>query len=165
MIESDFSNPVHWRYLFNSPLECGIRSVTNLASAYPAEYDLQRLLQLDYLVVHSGDGQVISGSNASMMQSIHPPTPYRFSELVVRRSFVDRGIRLMASRDLVTPVYDQAGIRYRASETAIPFLDSLGSQYIGQLRNASESVANKFSSFFRRRTDFMGQCKHGKLGN
>ena len=53
----------------------------------------------------------------------------------------------MASRDLVTPVYDQAGIRYRASETAIPFLDSLGSQYIGQLRNASESVANKFSSF------------------
>ena len=40
---------------FNSPLEAGLRSTAILEAAYPERYDLQRLVQLDYLVVHSAD--------------------------------------------------------------------------------------------------------------
>jgi len=141
-METDFSNPAHWVHLFNSPLECGIRAIANLSASFPSEYDLQRLLHLDYLIVHSSDG-----SDGSKSSSIHPPTPYRFSELVVRRSFVDRGIKLMASRALVTPIYSKHGIRYRASEETIPFLDSLCSRYVDELQVASRVVAEKFSDF------------------
>lgn len=37
---------------FNSPLETELRSVAILAEACPDEFDLQRLLYFDYLVVN-----------------------------------------------------------------------------------------------------------------
>jgi len=40
---------------FNSALECSLRALAILASAYPASADLQRLVAYDYLLVHSAD--------------------------------------------------------------------------------------------------------------
>lgn len=40
---------------FNSPLETGVRSLTILEAAFPLSFDLQRLVEFDYVVVHSGD--------------------------------------------------------------------------------------------------------------
>ena len=45
----------HKPITFNSPLEAGIRAVSILGAAYPQTYDLQRLVALDYLLVHTGD--------------------------------------------------------------------------------------------------------------
>lgn len=69
---------------FNSPLETGLRSVAILAEACPDEFDLQRLLYLDYLVVHSSD--------ADGPTSLHPNTPLRNGELLVRRGLIERGL-------------------------------------------------------------------------
>ena len=51
---------------FNGPLEAGIRAVSILGAAYPQSYDLQRLVALDYLLVHTSD---VGGP-----ESLHPPT-------------------------------------------------------------------------------------------
>ena len=40
---------------FNSPLECGLRTLTLLAASQPSACDLQRLIFYDYLLIHSGD--------------------------------------------------------------------------------------------------------------
>ena len=79
---------------FNSPLECGLRSLALLAAAGPTAYDLQRLVFYDYLLVHSAD---VPGGP----ESIHPPTPLRSGEALVRRHWVERGLLLMISRELV----------------------------------------------------------------
>lgn len=54
---------------FNSPFETGIRSLAILVAAFPESYDLQRLVEMDYLVVHSGD--------ADGPDSLHAPLPMR----------------------------------------------------------------------------------------
>ena len=61
---------------FNSPFEAGVRSLAILVAAFPEAYDLQRLVEMDYLVVHSGD---VNGP-----ASLHAPLPMRAGELLVR---------------------------------------------------------------------------------
>src|SRR4051794_18613760 len=78
---------------FNSPLETGVRALTILEAAFPNSCDLQRLVELDYLVVHSGD---VGGP-----ESLHAPLPLRAGELLVRRELIEKGLLLMMSRGLV----------------------------------------------------------------
>ena len=66
---------------FNSAIECGLRSLIILEHAFPLEYDLQRLVFYDYLLVHSQDA---GGPN-----SIHPATPHRSGEVLVKRKMLE----------------------------------------------------------------------------
>jgi hypothetical protein len=93
---------------FNSPLECGLRALALLAAAQPAACDLQRLVFYDYLLVHSGD--VPAGPD-----SIHPPTPLRSGEALVRRHWIERGLLLMISRELIIRTFShrESSIRHR----------------------------------------------------
>jgi hypothetical protein len=114
------------RTAFNTPLETGVRSLAILVAAYPSTYDLQRLVELDYLVVHSGD--------ADGPESLHPPLPLRAGELLVRRALIERGLLLMLSRSFVSRRVSAVGIEYQASESAASFLAMLQSEYILLLR-------------------------------
>ena len=78
---------------FNSALETGVRTLAILIACYPTAHDLGRLVQYDYLTVHSGD--------ANGPPSLHPPLPLRSGELLVRRGLIESGLRLMMSRSLV----------------------------------------------------------------
>lgn len=40
---------------FNSPIETGVRALILLAESYPDQLDLQRLLEFDYILVHTHD--------------------------------------------------------------------------------------------------------------
>ena len=42
-------------YVFNNPIETGLRSLIILNAAYPKPLDLQQLIYYDYLTVHTGD--------------------------------------------------------------------------------------------------------------
>ena len=77
---------------FNSPLETGIRSLEILVAAYPEAFDLERLVEMDYLVVHSED--------ADGPESLHAALPMRAGELLVRRGLIEKGILLMMNNDL-----------------------------------------------------------------
>lgn len=112
---------------FNGPLEAGIHAVAVLGAAHPRSFDLQRLIGFDYLLVHTGD---IGGPD-----SLHPPSPLRSAELLVRRKLIEQALLLMMTRELVEREVGPEGIRYRAGENAAPFLASLESEYLKGLRD------------------------------
>src|SRR4051794_31120319 len=108
--------------VFNSPVESGLRSLILLSEAFPEFYDLQRIIFLDYLLVHSGDAP-------GGPESIHPGTPNRSGEVLVRRGLIERGLDFLVSRGLVERRYDANGISFGASEYAAPLLDCLRAPY------------------------------------
>lgn len=123
---------------FNSPLEAGLRAVSILAAAAPQAFDLQRMVTLDYLLVHSGD---IGGPS-----SLHPDLPMRSGELLVRRKLVERGLLLMVSRNLIIRHVEKTGIAYSAHDMADTFLNSLTSGYTKSMRDRAEWLAEEFSA-------------------
>lgn len=122
---------------FNSPIETGMRALVLLAESYPEQLDLQRILEFDYLIVHSGD---VDGP-----PSIHPALPLRSGELLVRRQLIERGLLLMVSRGLVSRQAMPNGFKYQAEDDAGPFLDALTSEYLGDLKNRAVWVVDRFS--------------------
>ncbi len=121
---------------FNSALETGLRSVAILAEACPDEFDLQRLLYFDYLVVHSSD--------ADGPASLHPNTPLRNGELLVRRGIIEPGLLLYIGRSLVERRARETGIVYSASDSAGPFLECLESAYTRALRERAAWAIGTF---------------------
>jgi hypothetical protein len=123
--------------LFNSALETGCRSVVILFANYPRALSLDRMIALDHLTVHVAD---VGGPS-----SLHPDTPKRATEMIVRRGVIERGLLLMESRGLVVRTYSFEGIRYRAGEEAATFVMSLKSSYATHLKDAATYLAKLLS--------------------
>lgn len=112
---------------FNGPVEIGLRSLAVLSEVFPLSYSLQRLVIFDYLLVHSDDmpnGPV----------GLHPKTPHRSGELLVRRAVLEPGLMLYQSRGLLERQYTETGVMFSATERSAAFLDTLASDYVKQLR-------------------------------
>ncbi|WP_071601209.1 ABC-three component system middle component 2 [Dickeya zeae] len=123
---------------FNSPFETGIRSLAILVAGYPESYDVQRLVEMDYLVVHSGD--------ADGPDSLHAPLPMRAGELLIRHHLIEKGLVLMISRGLVRQVSASDGFNYLAEECAAPFITSLTTEYSCRLKTCAEWATNRFKN-------------------
>jgi ABC-three component (ABC-3C) system Middle Component 2 len=121
---------------FNSPLETGVRSLAILVAAFPQPFDMQRLVEMDYLVVHSGD--------ADGPESLHAPLPLRAGELLVRRGLIEKGLVLMMSRGLVQRIPKDDGFSFVAGETAAPFIATLTARYSQRLLERAEWAVNRF---------------------
>lgn len=122
---------------FNSPIETGMRALILLAESYPQQLDLQRILEFDYIMVHTGD---VDGP-----PSIHPALPLRSGELLVRRQLIERGLLLMISRGLVRRHATPNGFTYQAEDDAGPFLDALAAEYLDELKDRATWVVDRFS--------------------
>jgi hypothetical protein len=122
---------------FNSPIETGVRALILLAESYPDQLDLQRLLEFDYILVHTHD---VDGP-----PSIHPALPLRSGELLVRRQLIERGLMLMMSRGLITRHATLNGFMYQAEDSAGPFLDALTAEYLNELKDRAVWVVDRFS--------------------
>ena len=112
---------------FNGPIEIGLRAVVILCEAYPQAMSLQRLVVFDYLMVHSDD--LTNGP-----PGLHPKTPYRSGELLVRRQVLQDGLAFYQSRGLVAQLFTADGVRFTATESSGAFLDVLVSPYARELR-------------------------------
>jgi len=134
-------------HIFNSPIETGMRALILLAASYPMQLDLQRLLEYDYMMVHTGD---VDGP-----PSIHPALPLRSGELLVRRQLIERGLMLMASRKLVTRHATPNGFMYQAEDDAGPFLDTLTAEYLTDLKDRAEWVVDRFRDMTDQEIRFM----------
>jgi len=130
MTDADSRNP------FTSPFEAGMRALIILAAAFPDALDLYRLVTFDYLTVHSSD--------AAGPESLHAPVPLRSGELLVRRGLVERGLLLMVSRGLANREFSTAGVLFRASEEAAPFIDLLTAHYTQHLKDRAGWVIGTF---------------------
>lgn len=111
---------------FNSSLETGVRTLVILEASFPEVLSLERLVEFDYLVVHTSD--------AGGPDSLHVSLPLRTGELLIRRGLIESGLALMMSRGLVKRIAGVSGISYQASDSAGPFLGALSSSYIGKLK-------------------------------
>ncbi len=120
--------------LFNSVFETGVRAVFVLVAAYPESLDLEDLIALDHLVVHSED---VGGPN-----SLHPATRTHATEMLVRRKLVHDGLLLMQGRSLVDRLANSEGILYRAGDEARNFVSYLTTPYFEQLRQAAAYLAS-----------------------
>ncbi len=125
---------------FNGPVESGLRSLVLLDAAAPSGCDLRRLVVYDYLLVHSADVQ-------GGPRSLHPATPHRSGELLVRRRMIRSGLMLMISRELLTIEYGGAGIVYSATKLTRPFLEYLQSDYAREMRERAAWVVSTFGSY------------------
>ena len=122
---------------FNGPVEIGLRSLAILNDAYPSAFSLQRLIVLDYLVVHSDD---IPGGPTGL----HPQTPHRSGELLVRRSMLEEGLLLFLSRGLIDRHYTEQGVLFSATDRSAGFLDALDSEYLTRLRERAGWLVTEF---------------------
>lgn len=127
---------------FNSPLEAAIRAIVILTEIYPRKLDLQEMVTLDHLIVHTED---INGP-----QSLHPQLPLRNAEILVRRKIVEQGLFLLISKKLVSRAVDNEGIYYEANDYAAPFIASLESTYIAKLTERATWINNNLLQLDKR---------------
>ena len=123
--------------VFNGPIEVGLRALVLLVEAFPESLDLQRLVTLDYFLLHSGD--VDGGPD-----SLHPPSPLRSGEVAVRRALIEDGLTLYRVRGLIKQELSGRGIEYVAEDTAAAFLGAIRSAYVDRLRQRAEWVVCSF---------------------
>ncbi len=110
-----------------------------LVAGYPNYYDIDRIIFYDYLLVHSGD---IAGGPASL----HPSTPHRSGEILIRRPVLENGLKAMIFRGLIEVKYSNMGIEYVATDLAAPFLESLEAQYTKKMLAIADWVVHEFDS-------------------
>ncbi len=126
--------------LFNTPLEIGLRALIILSECESSEFDIQRLVYYDYLLLHSSDFK-------DGPPSIHPGTPHRSGELLIRREILQQGVALMQSRGLLKKVFHPTGIRYSPTAIAKPFLTYFESDYFQDLCSRAEWVHRQFEKW------------------
>jgi hypothetical protein len=141
-------------HLFNTPIESGLRALFVLEAVSPKECDLQRLVIYDYLLVHSED---VTGGP----ESLHPATPLRSGELLVRRTLVEHGLKLLIQKGLVTKNYTKSGIYFSANKHAGKFLEYLTSEYAKRCGVISKWIAGRFQPMS---DDELRQFIHENLG-
>ncbi|NWJ49448.1 MAG: threonine transporter [Bacteroidetes bacterium] len=122
---------------FNNIIETGLRILSILNASFPVSFDLQMLVYLDYLTVHSGD--IVNG-----VKSLHPAVPSRKGEMFVRRSLIKESLDVFESKGLIVKKYQAYGIEYSVSENATPFIESLSEEYSLELNTKAHWVVNKF---------------------
>lgn len=134
------SEALHSDYIFNSALETGVRAVCILVVNLSNKFDIQQLLALDHIVVHTGDIE-----NAP--PSLHPNILQRSGELLVRRPLVENGLVLMESKKLVEKVITPEGFYYRATELAYVFIESLTNEYIKELKQRAQWAVTMYNDY------------------
>jgi len=122
----EVASPKH-TLTFNGPLEAGVRSVAILGAAFPRAFDLQRVTALDYLLVRT---RQLGGP-----EDLHPATPIQTPATEVRRKVVHNALLLMMTRGLVVREIHPDGLRYKAGESAAPFLNSIRTPYLRALNS------------------------------
>jgi hypothetical protein len=142
---------------FNGAVEIGLRALAILAEAFPDVYSLQRLVIFDYFVVHSDD--VVNGP-----LGLHPKTPYRSGELLIRRGILQQGLSLYASRGLIQKTYIDRGVYFGATDVSAQFLDALGSTYARLLRDRATWVVQSFGGDSDEQIERIANDNLGKWG-
>ncbi|HDR8054789.1 TPA: hypothetical protein QCY45_005784 [Bacillus cereus] len=127
-------------FLFNTPLEIGIRALVILNTLENEFLGIDKLIIYDYLVLHTSD---VEGGPSS----VHPATPHRSGELIVKRKAMLDGLNLMYSKDLVKIHFMEDGVKYGISEISNLFLIHFSSAYVQKLKQNAQWVVEEFRDY------------------
>jgi hypothetical protein len=122
--------------IFNSPLETSMRILVILSSFRDVRSDLDRLVYIDYFLVHSSDLKDGPGS-------IHPPSPFRAGELAVKRDILKQGLQILHKKGLVEVSFDEGGIFYRANGSGQKIVTNWNTSYGSKLKDISSWLAGE----------------------
>lgn len=107
---------------FNNTVETALRTLSVLDAIYPRSVDLELLVCLDYICVHSAD--FFEG-----IQSLHPENPNRTGEVLVRRTIIEDSLNFLHNKNLISVSYLPSGIEYKSADLATSFLDRVSAPY------------------------------------
>lgn len=125
---------------FNNRIDIWLRILIVLDAIFPQDVDIEELVYLDYLLVHSWD--------ANWPDSIHPEVPSRWWEIYIKRDIIQESLDLFHHKWLIEVVYSSNhGITYKASEYSSPFLEKLNENYSIKLINRGVWLKDKYSTF------------------
>ncbi|MFI9411368.1 ABC-three component system middle component 2 [Nocardia gamkensis] len=113
-----------------------MRALVVLTASFPRSFDVDRLVLMDYCLLHSAD---LGGP-----PSVLPPAPTRNGELGMKRSVLEHGVQVMARARMVDLVATTDGLTYRASEEAAPFLRLIDSPLLVALSEIATWTASEF---------------------
>lgn len=125
---------------FNNSIDSGLRTLCILNELYPLGFDLQTLIYLDYITIHSGDF-------GSKLTSLHPAVPYRTGEIFVRRTSIKQGLELYTSKGLIEISYHSEGLVYSASESSSQFVEILQETYTIELNKRIKWMSEYIKQF------------------
>lgn len=127
-------------FVFNSVIEYSLRALVVLNALNGKRCDIQKLLYLDFLLIHSGD---FEGS----LDSVHPNTPYRYGEIYVKREGFQNGLKLMSKKELINVEFTKDGVEYSSNQTTSAFLSHLESQYYKKLDERSKWLVKEYGNY------------------
>jgi hypothetical protein len=127
--------------IFNSPLEVALRILVVLSKLSPKKSNLQMLIYLDYFTLYPSDSPLHEKS------TIHTHTPYRGTEIAVRRQIMQEAILLLIKKGLIEKSFDRDGINYRATRAAQPFLEYFDSQYFKKYIDMADHIVSGLSQY------------------
>lgn len=157
MANNKKANEAYHARPFNSPLECGLRTLFILDALQHHSVNLQRIVSYDYLLVHSGDIE-----NGPI--SLHPAVPYRGAELLVKRKLIQAGLNQMIAKELVRIDFLPQGFLYSATELTRAFINLLKSPYAADLKDRAAWICNYFHAHSDREVDAYINNNIGRWG-
>jgi hypothetical protein len=144
--------------LFNQPVEVGIRVLILLQEIHPRGCDFQRMIYYDYLMVHSGD---VEGGPPSL----HPATPHRSCEILVRRKLMQAALSVLQSKRLAKIEFGGSGITYSCTDLSGRFLEYFSSTYAMQLKEKAKWVVGKFGELSDDEMELFIKTNLGRWGS
>lgn len=127
--------------IFNSPLEVSLRILIILEKVSPNECDLQNLIYLDYFTLYPSD----SPAHNSIVMHTH--TPYRGTEIIVRRKVMQDSLLLLLKKGLIKKKFSPEGIKYKTTKVTTPFLKYFDSDYYKKFEKIAELIVKGLSDY------------------
>jgi len=126
------------RYI-DSEIEYGLRALVLLSELKDYEISFEKLLVFDYMLTNIHDFD-------TMMDSIHPNTPYRLAKIIVKRQAYKDGLNYCATKNLIDIDYTSNGILYSATSLTDSFLNSMETPYVKKLKVCAIRIRELFGS-------------------
>lgn len=126
--------------LFNTPVEIGLRSLFLLNEFKPISLSIDKLIYLDYFLIHAGDV-------SKEQQSIHPKYPFRSGEIVVKRELLVNALKLLISKELVGIRFCSTGIEYEITNIGCTALQYFESDYAVEIKKVSEWLYQTYKDY------------------
>lgn len=126
--------------VFNSPLEIGFRILFILNGISPREVDFNRLVIYDYFLLNSNDFP-------SGPRSLHPPTPHRSLQILIKPLILKNALILMRSKELIEIIFSEQGIKYKANDLTKRFIELQENDYSKKLIELSNWINRQFGNF------------------
>lgn len=126
--------------VFNSPLEIGLRMLFILDALTPKTYDINTLAIFDYFLLNSSDFP-------NGPKSLHPSTPHRGAQLIIKPMVLQQGLNLMISKELINIDFTVDGIAYSSNLLTGKFIEFIDNEYSNNLKLRCDWIKSEFFNY------------------